>query len=135
MGYVYAMDAATGKLVWKTKVGVHNGHDEDGTLALQHRLKLRFPLTVEPGIVGGVETNMAVADGVVYVPVANLASEWKTRTTGLGSANFGAREQASCSRSTSPPGACSGTRSCRRCPTATRPSRTTSSSRPPSTAT
>ena len=32
---------------------------------------------------------MAVADGVVYVPVANLASEWKTRTTGLGSANFG----------------------------------------------
>jgi len=90
MGYVYAMDAATGKLVWKTKVGVHNGHDEDGTLALQHKLKLRFPLTVEPGIVGGVETNMAVADGVVYVPVANLASVWKTRTTGLGSANFGA---------------------------------------------
>ena len=44
---------------------------------------------VEPGIVGGVETNMAVADGVVYVPVANLASEWKTRETGLGSANFG----------------------------------------------
>jgi len=25
MGYVYAMDAASGKLVWKTKVGVHNG--------------------------------------------------------------------------------------------------------------
>ena len=32
---------------------------------------------------------MAVADGVVYVPVANLASDWKTRETGLGSANFG----------------------------------------------
>ena len=89
MGYVYAMDASTGKLVWKTKVGVHNGHDQDGTLALQHRLKLSFPLTVEPGIVGGVETNMAVAGGVVYVPVANLASQWKSRTTGLGSANFG----------------------------------------------
>jgi mono/diheme cytochrome c family protein len=89
MGYVYAMDAASGKLVWKTKVGVHNGHEEDGSLALQHKLKLRFPLTVEPGIVGGVETNMAVADGVVYVPVANLASEWKTRNTGLGAANFG----------------------------------------------
>jgi outer membrane protein assembly factor BamB len=90
MGYVYAMDAASGKLVWKTKVGVHNGHDQDGPLALQHKLKLQFPLTVEPGIVGGVETNMAVADGVVYVPVANLASLWKTRDTGLGSANFGA---------------------------------------------
>jgi outer membrane protein assembly factor BamB/cytochrome c5 len=91
MGYVYAMDAATGKLVWKTRVGVHNGHDQDGTLALRHRLpKLRYPLTVEPGIVGGVETNMAVADGVVYVPVANLASVWQKPSTGLGSANFGA---------------------------------------------
>jgi outer membrane protein assembly factor BamB len=88
MGYVYAMDPATGKLVWKTKVGVHNGHDDDGTLALQHKLTLHFPLTVEPGIVGGVETPMAVADGVLYVPVANLASEWKTRDTGLGAANF-----------------------------------------------
>ena len=38
MGYVYALDAANGKLVWKTKVGVHNGHDQDGTLALQHKL-------------------------------------------------------------------------------------------------
>jgi outer membrane protein assembly factor BamB len=90
MGYVYAMDAESGNLVWKTRVGVHNGHDEDGTLALEHKLKLSFPLTVEPGIVGGVETNMAVADSVVYVPVANLASQWKTRSTGLGSASFGA---------------------------------------------
>ena len=89
MGYVYALDANTGKLVWKRKVGVHNGRDQDNLLALQHKLKLTFPLVVEPGIVGGVETNMAVADGVVYAPVANLASEWKTRDTGLGSANFG----------------------------------------------
>jgi outer membrane protein assembly factor BamB len=89
MGYVYAMDAGTGRLVWKTKVGAHNGHDDDGVRSLRHQLKLKFPLTVEPGIVGGVETNMAVADGVVYVPVANLASVWDKPTTGLGGANFG----------------------------------------------
>jgi outer membrane protein assembly factor BamB len=90
MGYVYAMDSETGKLVWKTKVGVHNGRDLDSALALHHRLpKLKYPLTVEPGIVGGVETNMAVAGGVVYVPVANLASDWQTPQTGLGSAAFG----------------------------------------------
>jgi outer membrane protein assembly factor BamB len=89
MGYVYALDAKSGELVWKRRVGEHNGHDRDNLLALQHNLKLSFPLIVEPGIVGGVETNMAVADGVVYVPVANLASEWKTRDSGLGSANFG----------------------------------------------
>ena len=89
MGYVYAMDPATGKLIWKTRVGVHNGHDADGELSMRHALQLRFPLTVEPGIVGGVETNMAVADGVVYVPVANLASRWAANS-GLGKANFAA---------------------------------------------
>jgi outer membrane protein assembly factor BamB len=89
MGYVYELDRSTGKLLWKTKVGVHNGHDGDNLLALHRRLKLQFPLTVEPGIAGGVETNMALADGVVYVPVANLPSHYKSATTTLGSATFG----------------------------------------------
>ncbi len=89
MGYVYAVDPATGRLIWKTKVGVHNGHDDDGELAMHHALRVPSRYTVEPGIVGGVETNMAVADGVVYVPVANLASQWSAKA-GLGKANFGA---------------------------------------------
>ncbi|MBV8563788.1 MAG: PQQ-binding-like beta-propeller repeat protein [Actinobacteria bacterium] len=89
MGYVYEFDAATGKLLWRTKVGVHNGHDQDSLLALHHKLKLDFPLTVEPGIVGGVETNMSVADGVAYVPIADLASTYAKPTTGLGAATFG----------------------------------------------
>src|SRR3954464_10288340 len=89
MGYVYAVDPATGRLIWKTKVGVHNGHDDDGVLAMRHALRVPSKYTVEPGIVGGVETNMAVADGVVYVPVANLASQWNAKA-GLGKANFAA---------------------------------------------
>ena len=80
---------ATGKLIWKTKVGVHNGHDDDGELAMRHALRVPSKYTIEPGIVGGVETNMAVADGVVYVPVANLASQWSAKA-GLGKADFGA---------------------------------------------
>ena len=28
MGYVYEMNADTGKLIWKTPVGEHNGHDD-----------------------------------------------------------------------------------------------------------
>jgi mono/diheme cytochrome c family protein len=88
MGFVYAMDAATGHLLWKTRVGVHNGHDNDGALALAHKLPMPpDTVSVAPGIVGGVETNMALADGVIYVPVANLASEWKV-TSGLGKAKF-----------------------------------------------
>ena len=89
MGYVYAMDAATGRLIWKTRVGIHNGHDNDGALALAHRLAMPpATFSVEPGIVGGVETNMALADGVIYVPVANLASLWSVKS-GLGKARFG----------------------------------------------
>jgi hypothetical protein len=103
MGYVYALDAKSGKLVWKRKVGEHNGRDQDNLLALQHKLKLSFPLIVEPGIVGGVETNMAVADGVVYVPVANLASEWKTAKP-ASAARTSPPATARCSRSTSPTG-------------------------------
>src|SRR5262249_60102532 len=38
MGYVYEMNASTGKLIWKTPVGAHNGHDDDSRRALEHRI-------------------------------------------------------------------------------------------------
>jgi alcohol dehydrogenase (cytochrome c) len=67
MGYVYALDARTGALLWKTPVGKHNGHDNDSLLALSHKLKITFPYIFEPGPLGGVLSNLAVADGSVYV--------------------------------------------------------------------
>ncbi len=67
MGYVYAINAQTGALRWKTPVGVHNGHDNDGLLALEHKLHLTAPVTIEPGDLGGVLSNPAVADDTVYV--------------------------------------------------------------------
>ncbi len=67
MGYVYALDAQTGALLWKTPVGKHNGHDNDSLLALSHKLKIKFPYTFEPGPLGGVLSNLAVAGGSVYV--------------------------------------------------------------------
>jgi outer membrane protein assembly factor BamB len=73
MGYVYALNAVTGALVWKTPVGQHNGHDEDSVLALSHRLRIKFPYTVLPGALGGILSNMAVADGNVYVATIDLA--------------------------------------------------------------
>ena len=63
MGYVYAMNASTGALLWKTPVGAHNGHDNDSALLLAHQLTIKLPYTFEPGPLGGVLTNMAVADG------------------------------------------------------------------------
>jgi outer membrane protein assembly factor BamB len=76
MGIVYAMNATTGKLEWKTPVGKHNGHDNDGALGLQGKLHLKFPFTVYPGTLGGVETQMAMAGGVIYVPANNLATHY-----------------------------------------------------------
>ncbi len=72
MGIVYAMNATTGALLWKTPVGQHNGHDDLGLLLLEHKATLKAPFTMEPGSLGGVLTNMAVADNSVYVATIDL---------------------------------------------------------------
>jgi outer membrane protein assembly factor BamB len=80
-GYVYAIDAGNGTIVWKKPVGQHNGHDTDNELALegQYDQMPKLPVTVLPGALGGVETQMALADGVVYAPIVNIPSLFKTQ--------------------------------------------------------
>jgi alcohol dehydrogenase (cytochrome c) len=82
MGYVYEMNAGTGKLIWKTPVGEHNGRDDYSLLALEHKLKVKVkaPLTILPGSYGGVLTNMALAGDTVYVVTNDLASTYTTLT-------------------------------------------------------
>jgi glucose dehydrogenase len=72
MGIVYAMNAATGALLWQTPVGAHSGTDNDSALLLEHKLTLKFPHIIEPGPLGGVLTDMAVADGSVYLATNNV---------------------------------------------------------------
>jgi outer membrane protein assembly factor BamB len=76
MGIVYEMNAATGKLIWKTPVGIHNGHDNDSRGALEGKVKLKIPFTFSPGGLGGILTNMAVAGDTVYVVTLNLPFEF-----------------------------------------------------------
>jgi outer membrane protein assembly factor BamB len=87
-GVVFAFDAASGQLLWKTSVGIHNGHDNDDQLALDGTLHLQTPYTLEPGEAGGVETNMAAANGVVYVPVDNLPETIAAAADPVGTSNF-----------------------------------------------
>lgn len=87
-GVVVAFDPASGALIWKTAVGIHNGHDQDDQLALDGKLELTLPYTLYPGEAGGVETNMAAADGVVYVPVVDLPTSYANVTQRVGTANF-----------------------------------------------
>jgi len=86
MGDVYAMNAATGALLWKTPVGVHNGTDNDSLLLLEHKLTIKLPYTFEPGALGGILTDMAVADGSVYVATINLALKSTTMSSVNGNA-------------------------------------------------
>jgi outer membrane protein assembly factor BamB len=72
MGYVYALNTRTGALLWKAPVGEHNGHDDDSALMLSHQLKINLPYTMLPGSLGGILSNMAVADGSVYVATIDL---------------------------------------------------------------
>lgn len=85
MGYVYAINAQTGALLWKTPVGVHNGHDNDSVLALEHKLHLKAPFTIEPGELGGVLSNPAVADDTVYVSAVDEPIVYSKLTDILGS--------------------------------------------------
>lgn len=71
-GVVAALDAKTGKLVWKALVGKHNGHDDDGLLAMRGEFaKLPKQATVYPGLLGGVIAPMAASKTTLFVPVVN----------------------------------------------------------------
>ena len=78
MGYVYEMNASNGKLIWKTPVGAHNGHDDDSLQALEHRSTLKAPITILPGSLGGVLADLAVASNRVYVATLDLPLTYTT---------------------------------------------------------
>jgi alcohol dehydrogenase (cytochrome c) len=76
MGIVYAMNATTGALLWKSPVGKHNGHDNDSLKLLDHTIKLKLPFIYSPGSYGGILTNMAVDANSVYVSTVDLPLEY-----------------------------------------------------------
>jgi alcohol dehydrogenase (cytochrome c) len=67
MGAVYAMNARTGKLIWKTPVGEHSKSDKYSFEAMKHKLTLTAPYTTLPGSYGGLLSNPALAGNTVYV--------------------------------------------------------------------
>jgi len=84
MGIVYEVDARTGALLWKTPVGVHNGHDNDSLKLLLHEGKLKLPFTYEPGSFGGVLTNLAVAGNSAYLDTIDLALRYTSTSQVVG---------------------------------------------------
>ena len=77
-GILVAVDAQTGKPIWKRPVGVHNGHDADNLAAERHDYsKLKIPETIEPGDLGGIESELASDGTTVFAAVNNLATTYK----------------------------------------------------------
>ena len=73
-GIVVAVDQATGKLLWKTPVGIHNGHDNDGLLRSRRpRPKLKPPSRSSRAS-SAASSRRSRRDGTnVYAAVINLA--------------------------------------------------------------
>ncbi len=70
-GRVIAWDARTHARVWESRVGVHR--NDAGPLP-------RHDVPICPGLLGGVETPMAAADGRVFVPVVDLCARGSATT-------------------------------------------------------
>ena len=76
-GTLIELNAQTGKLLWKLPVGVHTGHDNDGLLTENATPASPVPLPakfdLEPGVFGGVESQLATNGSTTYAAVNNLA--------------------------------------------------------------
>ncbi len=78
-GIVIALDRASGKLLWKRPVGIHNGHDDIGLEAMQGKTP-SLPVTELPGSLGGVIAPMATDGSTVFVPVVNASLTLASQT-------------------------------------------------------
>jgi outer membrane protein assembly factor BamB/cytochrome c5 len=83
-GIAFAVNAETGKLLWETPVGVHNGHDKDNLYAMHHEYnklpKPGTPYNVEPGEFGGVETPYATDGKTTFFPILNWPTNFTTQS-------------------------------------------------------
>ena len=79
MGTIYAFDRDNGAILWTVPVGKHTNDYLD---------VLTGETTVFPGILGGVETNMAYSDGIVYVPVIDMSTNYLPDGVNYSSINF-----------------------------------------------
>ncbi|HUJ06660.1 MAG TPA: PQQ-binding-like beta-propeller repeat protein [Streptosporangiaceae bacterium] len=76
-GILIELNAQTGKLIWRLPVGVHSGPQNAGLLTENATPASPVPLparfTLEPGVFGGIESQLATNGSTVFAAVNNLA--------------------------------------------------------------
>jgi outer membrane protein assembly factor BamB len=76
-GVLIALDAQTGKLLWRRPVGGHDGHENDGRLTEHAKPTARGLLPaaycLEPSIYGGILTQLASNGSTTFAAVNDLA--------------------------------------------------------------
>jgi alcohol dehydrogenase (cytochrome c) len=82
-GILIELNAKTGKLLWKLPVGVHRGPQDAGQLT-EHATPatasslLPAKFTLEPGVLGGIESQLATNGTTTFAAVNNLAVPMST---------------------------------------------------------
>jgi alcohol dehydrogenase (cytochrome c) len=76
-GILVELNAQTGKLIWKLPVGVHSGPGDAGLITENATPTSPIPLpakfSLEPGVFGGIESQLATNGSTVFAAVNNLA--------------------------------------------------------------
>ena len=76
-GVLVELNAQTGKLLWKLPVGVHSGPADAGLITENATptspIALPAKFSLEPGVFGGVESQLATNGSTVFAAVNNLA--------------------------------------------------------------
>jgi alcohol dehydrogenase (cytochrome c) len=76
-GILIELNAQTGKLLWKLPVGVHSGPADAGLITENATPTSRIPLPatfdLEPGVFGGVESQLATNGTTTFAAVNDLA--------------------------------------------------------------
>ncbi len=77
-GVIVELDADTGKPIWTRPVGLHNGHDHDGqqteNAAPSTHSTLPKQFCLEPGVYGGIVTQLASNGSTTFAAVNDLAT-------------------------------------------------------------
>jgi len=91
-GILIELNAQTGKLLWKLPVGVHSGPQDAGLLTENATPTSAIPLPakfdLEPGVFGGVESQLATNGTTIFAAVNNLAVPLSVTGVGMSSKAF-----------------------------------------------